>query len=499
MRRPFLWVAIALILMGTAAVGVLAVGMKSANDAQTQHEAVYSDYRSALRAVERSSFTVYEGGHKVGTYTFEELGLREGLETAVKNAYSALDRLEPAAFAELSIREKRDWIAAGTTPPREYAVPLDALTLAPVLEDLADIPRTQPVDAHIEQISGVYSVTPEIPGNTLREDVVIEELRDCFAGQTYKAGWPLELSCEITDQDCYVKPEIDAAEMQSRLETAARRAWDQMQIDVSFARMDPDGAAETIGREELRRILSIDDQGGITMNSEAVDEIVAGWAQKYNVQNVPFLFDSYVKGYTPLDFIQCSYELDQQALSDQLRTQILSMQSASLEAPVFCYGEDGEQLFRDETWIEVDIDNQQLTYFKNGELILNTDIVTGALYNGHMTPTGLYDTHHKQTEIWLVGEDYTVFVHYWIGVIGEMIGLHDAEWRENFGGENYSHNGSHGCINMPVDAIASIFDIVDDGTPVIIHGHNRYFVPYTGNSDATPNPLRGTTAAKAEE
>ncbi len=126
-------------------------------------------------------------------------------------------------------------------------------------------------------------------------------------------------------------------------------------------------------------------------------------------------------------------------------------------------------------------------------------MVTGALFNGHMTPTGLYFTHHKQTNIWLTGEDYTVYVNYWIGVIDEMVGLHDATWREHFGGENYAHNGSHGCINMPFDAIASIFDLVDDDTPVIIHGRNRYFQPGTGNSDATPNPLRGTTAVKPEE
>ena len=50
------------------------------------------------------------------------------------------------------------------------------------------------------------------------------------------------------------------------------------------------------------------------------------------------------------------------------------------------------------------------------------------------------------------------------------IGFHDADWQTAFGGERYKNgNGSHGCINMPVDKSGELFDMIEPGIPVIIH------------------------------
>lgn len=75
-----------------------------------------------------------------------------------------------------------------------------------------------------------------------------------------------------------------------------------------------------------------------------------------------------------------------------------------------------------DSYIEVDFDNQQMTFIKDGRLVVNTNIVTGAL-NGHQTPTGLYETHGKEHDVWLKGDDYLVFVKYWVSVVGDIIGL----------------------------------------------------------------------------
>ena len=59
-----------------------------------------------------------------------------------------------------------------------------------------------------------------------------------------------------------------------------------------------------------------------------------------------------------------------------------------------CYDKDGKPFSLGDSYIEVDFDNQQMTFIKDGRLVVNTNIVTGAL-NGHQTPTGLYETHGK--------------------------------------------------------------------------------------------------------
>ena len=49
------------------------------------------------------------------------------------------------------------------------------------------------------------------------------------------------------------------------------------------------------------------------------------------------------------------------------------------------------------------------------------------------------------------------------------IGFHDASWQSAFGGTRYKTHGSHGCINMPTDQAAKMYELISDGTPVVVH------------------------------
>ena len=48
------------------------------------------------------------------------------------------------------------------------------------------------------------------------------------------------------------------------------------------------------------------------------------------------------------------------------------------------------------------------------------------------------------------------------------VGLHDATWRWSFGGDIYTYNGSHGCVNLPLNTAAYIYNNVPTGTTVKI-------------------------------
>ena len=120
-------------------------------------------------------------------------------------------------------------------------------------------------------------------------------------------------------------------------------------------------------------------------------------------------------------------------------------------------------------------------------VLVNTDIVTG-MVGYRRTPTGLYESHNRQRNCTLTGVDYEVFVKYWVSVVGDIIGLHDASWRENFGASFYVYGGSHGCVNTPEEAMAMIWNLVEDGTPVLMHGVNQWYEPADGNPRETKNP-----------
>ena len=127
------------------------------------------------------------------------------------------------------------------------------------------------------------------------------------------------------------------------------------------------------------------------------------------------------------------------------------------------------------TYVEIDMGEQKLYMYKDGECIVNTPIVTGNVSKNYTTPEGLYTLYYKERNRILRGPkladgsySYESPVSYWMPFNGG-IGLHDATWRGKFGGTIYKTNGSHGCINMPLDQAGALFNMIEPGTPVIFH------------------------------
>lgn len=121
------------------------------------------------------------------------------------------------------------------------------------------------------------------------------------------------------------------------------------------------------------------------------------------------------------------------------------------------------------TYVEIDLVGQHLWFYKNGLLITQGDVVTGN--DGSVktrTPMGIYKINYKETNATLKGEDYAAPVDFWLPFNGG-IGIHDASWRDEFGGELYKTGGSHGCINSPYDVAKTIFDNIETGTPVVCY------------------------------
>lgn len=120
----------------------------------------------------------------------------------------------------------------------------------------------------------------------------------------------------------------------------------------------------------------------------------------------------------------------------------------------------------DGKFVVIDISAQKLWLYDENNVLLSTDIVTGKLD----TPTnlGIFKVYGKQTCRYLTGEDYSSYVNYWMPFNGG-IGMHDATWRKKFGGDIYLDDGSHGCVNMPLDVTDDIYENVSVGTKVLVH------------------------------
>ncbi len=121
-----------------------------------------------------------------------------------------------------------------------------------------------------------------------------------------------------------------------------------------------------------------------------------------------------------------------------------------------------------DTYVEVDMGAQHLWVYREGKLVLETDVVTGNTGLSRGTPGILAYVYSKERNRVLRGPDYASFVKYWVPFY-RGYGIHDASWRGSFGGSIYKTNGSHGCVNIPPSVMPLIFENVELGMPVITY------------------------------
>lgn len=121
-----------------------------------------------------------------------------------------------------------------------------------------------------------------------------------------------------------------------------------------------------------------------------------------------------------------------------------------------------------DTYIEVDMGAQHMWFYKNGQLIVDTDVVTGNMSRGYGTPAIVAAVKYKARNAVLRGADYATPVKYWMPFYGNY-GIHDASWRAKFGGAIYQTNGSHGCVNTPPANMKILFEQAEKGTPVVLY------------------------------
>ena len=88
-------------------------------------------------------------------------------------------------------------------------------------------------------------------------------------------------------------------------------------------------------------------------------------------------------------------------------------------------------------------------------------------YIPYMSYKSIFDIDYMDTDTVLRGDNYASPVSYWMPYNGGE-GLHDATWRSYFGGEIYHDNGSHGCVNMPLDKAGEVYSHVHVGDKVLV-------------------------------
>lgn len=121
-----------------------------------------------------------------------------------------------------------------------------------------------------------------------------------------------------------------------------------------------------------------------------------------------------------------------------------------------------------DTYIEISLEEQTMWFILDGKIYTKTAVVTGNV-GARATPKGTYRIFEKQSPSVLVGDDYRTTVNYWLAFTYSGCGIHDSTWRSAYGGDIYTYDGSHGCVNTPMDEVIKIYEKAHVGNYVVVY------------------------------
>jgi len=305
-----------------------------------------------------------------------------------------------------------------------------------------------PADTHIDYVNGILTVVDASDGSMIDQEKALEKI--LWETETFANG-SNQSFIDLRDLYLHIEPQINSSELSEKLIELNSISEKKIEIYIT-----ENNSTELKGND-LKTLLNLE-------NSE------------FNVDDVNV--NAYVNALSSRYDVSDREYIDRTDLKNKLRKALLALDDQTIYAE-WVYENDLSQ----GKLIEVNYGKQTLYYYEDGELIFSSPVVTGNdnFHDSEQIPEGTYKVQRMVRNTHLRGTNYdgTTYdeeVLYWIGFGSEsyyngggVIGFHDASWRDEFGGDIWLSNPSHGCVNMPTDMVEKLYNAVDIGTTINIY------------------------------
>ena len=317
--------------------------------------------------------------------------------------------------------------------------------------------QKMPIDATVSEYDEENGCTlvESVPGTAINEPILKKAVETALYG--------LADTYQITEGNGYLAPKVtnDNEKLLSAIETMNKYIDSVIEYEVG-------SETETLDVSTFADWISINDKQKIEIDEEKVAEFIDEMEAKYNTfGKTKSLATSYG---TTIDIGNCRYgwqidpELEAEAIVNDIKggekvTRDFNYKYTAASHSGNDYGN---------SYVEINLTAQHLFLYKDGNLVIESDFVSGNVSNGNATPTGVFGVTYTEKDATLRGDNYATPVSFWMPFNGN-VGMHDATWRSSFGGSTYKRSGSHGCINLPYSAAQTIFNTVSAGYPVFVY------------------------------
>lgn len=326
--------------------------------------------------------------------------------------------------------------------------------------------QISPENAYVAYVDTQFEIIPETEGCELDIKQTYQILEEAISSSVEM----IDLNAE---EGAYVTAQVRSTDEELLATKDACNNFTKASITYTFGEQ-----TVTLDGSVIKDWLNFDEKGQLQHDDagfkQHITEYVANLASQYDTvgTNREFYTTSgrvvWVYGSAYGWKINQSAEVEQLILEIQAGTQITREPNYSMRGNARGTNDFGN------TYIEVDLSYQHMYYYQYGALVFDSAFVSGdTRYEDRQTPSGVYKLYYKSSPAVLRGEqkedgtyEYETDVTYWMPFNGG-IGFHDATWRDSFGGDIYTYNGSHGCINMPEEKAAVLYSIIQYDIPII--------------------------------
>lgn len=319
---------------------------------------------------------------------------------------------------------------------------------------------TPPVDALVKynEASSKYEIISEDNGTTLdKEKFTSSVIAAIESGDTYMNADELQ---------CYQNPKYTSSS--TELKELADTMNQYIAVTITY---DFGDRYEICDKTYIQDWLEVDDTLHVTFNFEKVRAYVDSIARIYNTFGKTRNFIDHNGNVIEVSGGDYGWLIDRAAETTRLVELVQKGKNVQVE-PIYSQVARSRNINDiGDTYVEIDLSLQHIWVYKDGKLVVDSDCVTGNSSRGFDTPTGIYQITYKERNATLVGENYSSDVTYWMPFYYN-VGLHDAPWRNSFGGKIYKRSGSHGCVNLPPKVAEKVFATVEKGTPIVCYQSN---------------------------
>ncbi len=308
-----------------------------------------------------------------------------------------------------------------------------------------------------------FEIVPEVVGTKVDVEKFTAAVESAIGG--------FQESLNLQEADCYILPKY-VSDSQEVIEAADKmNSYLGAVITYEFGE-----DKEVVDASMIAKWVKIKKKKmKVYFDEDAMKEYLKSLASKYDTKYRAKEFTTARGDTVTVEGGDYGWQIDQEAEYKQLVKDIKQAKVVTRQpecsSKAAAYGNAGVG----NTYAEVDLTNQHMYFIKDGKVVLESDIVTGNPNNGNATPQGIYTVSYKTRNATLRGTkkadgtySYETPVKYWMPFNGG-IGFHDATWQSSFGGDRYKTHGSHGCVNMPEEKAAKLYDLISAGIPVVCY------------------------------